>query len=75
MNKLNIEKTAKATEKDADTHLPDLQKTLEAAKASMLADDGALTKAQLNQLKKTVPKSKGGTVRSSLFGNGNSLMH
>ena len=69
MNKLNIEKTAKATEKDADTHLPDLQKTLEAAKASMLADDGALTKAQLNQLKKTAPKSKGGTVRSSLFGN------
>ena len=69
MNKSNIEKTAKATEKDADTHLPDLQKTLEAAKASMLADEGALTKAQLNQLKKTVPKSKGGTVRSSLFGN------
>jgi hypothetical protein len=69
MNKLNIEKTAKATEKDADTHLPDLQKTLEAAKASMLADEGALTKAQLNQLKKTVPKSKGGTVRSSLFGD------
>ena len=69
MNKLNIEKTAKATEKDADTLLPDLQKTLEAAKASMLADEGALTKAQLNQLKKTVPKSKGGTVRSSLFGN------
>jgi hypothetical protein len=66
---LNIEKTAKATEKDADAHLPDLQKTLEAAKASMLADEGALTKAQLNQLKKTVPKSKGGTVRSSLFGN------
>ena len=55
MNKLNIEKTAKATEKDADTHLPDLQKTLEAAKASMLADDGALTKAQLNQLKKQHP--------------------
>ena len=69
MNKSNIEKTAKATEKVADTHLPDLQKTLEAAKASMLADEGALTKAQLNQLKKTVPKSKGGTVRSSLFGN------
>lgn len=69
MNKLNIEKKAKATEKDADTHLPDLQKTLEAAKASMLADEGALTKAQLNQLKKIVPKSKGGTVRSSLFGN------
>ena len=69
INKLNIEKTAKATEKDADTHLPDLQKTLEEAKASMLADEGALTKAQLNQLKKTVPKSKGGTVRSSLFGD------
>ena len=69
MNKSNIEKTAKATEKDADTHLPDLQKPLEEAKASMLADDGALTKTQLNQLKKTVPKLKGGTVRSSLFGN------
>jgi len=58
MNKLNIEKTAKATEKDADTHLPDLQKTLEAAKASMLADEGALTKAQLNQLKKQYPSQK-----------------
>ena len=69
MNKSNIEKTAKATEKDADTHLPDLQKTLEAAKASMLADEGALTKAQLNQLKKLAPKAIGGTVRSSLFGD------
>ena len=69
MNKLNIEKTAKATEKDADTHLPDLQKTLEAAKASMLADDGPLTKAQLNQLKKLAPKAIVGTVRSSLFGD------
>lgn len=69
MNKSNIEKTAKATEQDAGTHLPDLQKTLEAAKASMLADDGALTKAQLNQLKKSATKAKGGTVRSSLFGN------
>ena len=69
MNKLNIEKKAKATEKDADTHLPDLQKTLEAAKASMLADEGALTKAQLNQLKKTAPKAKGGTVRRSFFGD------
>jgi hypothetical protein len=67
MNKLNIEKTAKATEKDAGTHLPDLQKTLEAAKASMLADDGALTKVQVNQLKKSAPKAKGGTIRSSLF--------
>jgi hypothetical protein len=69
MNKSKIEKTTKATEQDAGTPLPDLQKTLEAAKASMLADEGALTKAQLNQLKKTVPKSKGGTVRSSLFGD------
>ena len=69
MNKSNIEKTAKATEQDAGTPLPDLQEVLEEAKASMLADDGALTKAQLNQLKKTVPKSKGGTVRSSLFGD------
>ena len=58
MNKSNIEKTAKATEKDADTHLPDLQKTLEAAKASMLADEGALTKAQLNQLKKNSTQVK-----------------
>ena len=69
MNKSNIEKTAKATEQDAGTPSPDLQKPLEEAKASMLADEGALTKAQLNQLKKTVPKSKGGTVRSSLFGD------
>ena len=69
MNKSNIEKTAKANEQDADTPLPDLQKLLEKAKASMLADEGALTKAQLNQLKKTAPKAKGGTVRSSLFGN------
>ena len=30
-------------------------------------DDGALTKAQLNQLKKSAPKAKGGTARSSLF--------
>jgi len=44
-----------------------LQKTLEAAKASMLADEGALTKAQLYQLKKSAPKAIGGTVRSSLF--------
>ena len=49
--------------------IPFIQKLMEEAKASMLADEGALTKAQLNQLKKTVPKSKGGTVRSSLFGN------
>ena len=69
MNKSNIEKTAKANEQDADTPLPDLQKLLEKAKASMLADDGALTKAQLNQLKKSAPKAKGGTVRSSLFGD------
>ncbi len=31
------------------------------------ADDGALTKAQLSQIKKTVPKAKGGKMRSSLF--------
>lgn len=31
------------------------------------ADDGALTKVQLSQVKKTVPKAKGATVRSSLF--------
>ncbi len=31
------------------------------------ADDGALTKAQLSQIKKTAPKAKGGAVRSSLF--------
>jgi hypothetical protein len=48
MNKLNIEKTAKATEQDAGTPLPDLQQALEAAKACAEADDGALTKAQLN---------------------------
>ena len=69
MNKLNIEKTAKATEQDAGTHSPYLQKPLEAAKASMLADDGPLTKARLNQLKKLAPKAKGGAVRSSLFGD------
>ena len=69
MNKSNIEKTAKATEQDAGTPLPDLQKPLEEAKASMLADDGPLTKAQLNQLKKLAPKAIGGTVRSSLFGD------
>jgi hypothetical protein len=31
------------------------------------ADEGALTKTQLSQIKKKVPKSKGGTVRSQLF--------
>ena len=31
------------------------------------ADDGALTKTQINQIKKTAPKAKGGAVRSSLF--------
>jgi len=31
------------------------------------ADAGALTKAQLNQVKKSAPKAKGGIVRSSLF--------
>jgi len=30
-------------------------------------DNGALTKTQLNQLKKSAPKAKGGTMRSSLF--------
>jgi len=69
MNKSNIEKTAKATEQDAGTPLPHLQEALEEAKASMLADDGALTKAQLSQLKKSAPKAKGGTVRSSIFGD------
>ena len=33
------------------------------------ADDGALTKAQHNQIKKSVPKAKSGTIRSSLFGS------
>ena len=31
------------------------------------ADEGALTKAQLSQIKKSARKAKGGTVRSSLF--------
>lgn len=31
------------------------------------ADEGALTKSQLSQIKKTAPKVKGGTIRSSLF--------
>ncbi len=31
------------------------------------ADAGALTKVQLNKIKKSAPKAKGGTVRSSLF--------
>ncbi len=31
------------------------------------ADEGALTKAQLNLIKKTAPKVRGGTIRSSLF--------
>ncbi len=69
MKKLNIEKTAKAIEQDASTSLPVLQQALEEAKADMQADDGALTKAQLNQLKKLAPKAIGGTVRSSLFGD------
>ncbi|MDP5115804.1 MAG: hypothetical protein NWQ05_00405 [Burkholderiaceae bacterium] len=30
-------------------------------------DKGALTQAQLNQLKKLAPKAKGGVLRSSLF--------
>ena len=31
------------------------------------ADDGALTKTQLSQLKKSAPKAKSGKLRSSLF--------
>lgn len=31
------------------------------------ADAGALTQAQRSQVKKSAPKAKGGTVRSSLF--------
>ncbi len=31
------------------------------------ADEGALTKAQLSQVKKSAPKAKGGTLRSRLF--------
>ena len=30
-------------------------------------DEGALTKTQLNQLKKSAPKANGGTIRSTLF--------
>jgi len=33
------------------------------------ADEGALTKAQYNQIKKSATKAKGGTIRSSLFGS------
>jgi hypothetical protein len=31
------------------------------------ADDGALTKSQLNQVKKAAPKAKAGTVCGNLF--------
>ena len=31
------------------------------------ADEGALTNAQVSQIKKSAPKAKGGQVRSSLF--------
>ena len=31
------------------------------------ADDGALTKAELKQIKKSLPKANGGSVRSSLL--------
>ncbi len=31
------------------------------------ADDGALTKTQLSQVKKSAPKAKSGKLRSSLF--------
>jgi hypothetical protein len=34
------------------------------------ADDGALTKTQINQIKKSAPKAKGGVVRSALFDMG-----
>jgi hypothetical protein len=50
MKKLNIEKTAKAFEQEAGMPAPNLQQALKAAKACVEADDGALTKAQLNQL-------------------------
>ncbi len=36
------------------------------------ADEGALTNAQLSQIKKSAPKAKGGTIRSRLFGLENS---
>ncbi len=32
------------------------------------ADEGALTKAQLRQIKNTAPKANAGTVRSRVFG-------
>ncbi len=32
------------------------------------ADEGALTNAQLSQIKKSAPKAKGGTIRSRLLG-------
>ena len=32
-----------------------------------MADEGALTKAQLSQVKQSAPKARGGTIRSSLF--------
>ena len=47
--------------------MPDLHQALEAAKLCMDADDEALTKAQINQLKKSATKAKGGKVLSSLF--------
>ncbi len=31
------------------------------------ADDGALSKSQLKQIKKSAPKAKNGVIRSSLF--------
>jgi hypothetical protein len=31
-------------------------------------DEGPLTKAQVSHIKKSAPKAKGGSVRSSLFG-------
>ena len=30
-------------------------------------DDGPLTKIQINQIKKSAPKAKGGNIRSTLF--------
>ena len=67
MNESNIEKTAKAIEQDIGMPVPDLHQALEAAKLCMDADDEALTKAQINQLKKSATKAKGGKVLNSLF--------
>jgi len=34
------------------------------------ADEGSLTKEQIRQIKKSAPKAKGGTLRSSIFSMG-----